>query len=214
MPTGGDSVPPPFPLVVTAWNPPLNALLGCAEVQAGIEAKALGVPAWGSHIQGDAVSLSEGPRTAVRGLASQQPCWGPPTSISSVIAHSTPERGIDASTPISQMRTFVLGHPVLSRCGRARWNLNWSLCGLRELCREDPGYADGGGRGRREGAGPDPGAHSGGVVPAAMQRLPSEPVDKAIHGPSLPQNEEAGPIGSSSPRKWEISSASGTLKTR
>lgn len=70
MPTGGDSVPPPFPLVVTAWNPPLNALLGCAEVQAGIEAKALGVPAWGSHIQGDAVSLSEGPRTAVRGLAS------------------------------------------------------------------------------------------------------------------------------------------------
>lgn len=106
MPTGGDSVPPPFPLVVTAWNPPLNALLWCAEVQAGKEAKALGVPAWGSHIQGDAVSLSEGPRTAVRGLTSQQPCWGPPTSISSVIAHSAPERGIDASTPISQMRNI------------------------------------------------------------------------------------------------------------
>ena len=49
---------------------------------------------------------------------------------------------------------------------------------MRELCRQDPGYVDGGGRGHREGAGPDPGAHSGRVVPAEMQRLPSEPVDK------------------------------------
>lgn len=96
-------MPPPFPLVVTAWNPTLKALSGCAEVQAGKGTKALGVPAWGSHIQGDTVSLSEGSRTAVCGLASQQPCWGPPTGVSLVIAYSTPERGTDASTPISQM---------------------------------------------------------------------------------------------------------------
>lgn len=56
-----------------------------------------------------------------------------------------------------------------------------------------------------EGAGPDPGAHSGGVVPAEMQRLPSEPVDKANHGPSLPQNEMKRLVsGPSSPGNWEI----------
>lgn len=28
MPTGSDSVPPPFPLIDTAWNPTIKALLG------------------------------------------------------------------------------------------------------------------------------------------------------------------------------------------
>lgn len=44
---------------------------------------------------------------------------------------------------------------------------------------------DGGGQGRREGAGPDPGLT---VVEWSQQRCsaPSEPVDKANHGPSLP----------------------------
>ena len=99
-------MPPPFPLVVTAWNPTLNTLSGCAEVQAGKGTKALGVPAWGSHIQGDTVSLSEGSRTAVCRLASRQPCWGPPSGISLGIARGIPERGTDASTSVSQMRNI------------------------------------------------------------------------------------------------------------
>ena len=103
-------MPPPFPLVATAWNPTLKALSGCAEGQAGKEGKGLGVPAWGSHIQGVTVGLSEGSRTVMCTLAFQQPCCELLTSISSMKAHSTPGGALMPSPPFHRCGTLALGH--------------------------------------------------------------------------------------------------------
>lgn len=126
-------------------------------------------------------------------------------------AHSTPEGGIDVIAP---HRTDAQHLPpatqlITGKRRWKRWSLDWSLCGSREFCVVLENSAErlqdgqvGAGPGDREGAGPDPGAHSRWGVPTEMWAPPPLSL-----GPSGLWNGEFFAA-----RAWEGSPASSTAK--
>lgn len=118
VPTGGDSVPPLFPLVPSAWNPTLKALLGCTKGQVVKEGNDLGVLAWGSHTQSVTVGLSEG--SGSNKSEGQQHVCLPFISFTGNLLQASAQRKLTAplmgvlmpSPPFCRCRILVLGHPA------------------------------------------------------------------------------------------------------